>query len=430
VRIIATARSDVGQKRPANEDCLLSEPELGLFVVCDGMGGHAAGEVASQTATATIRQHVEQRLESVAKAEPDRIRTALAELMREAVEAANVAVHRVGRTDPSKLGAGTTCTALLVHAGIAALGHVGDSRLYLQRGGMFYQISNDHTFVAEGMRRGLSLEEALAHFGRNMLSRAVGPTERVEVDTLVFDLLAGDKLLLCSDGLHGYFPDTQELGALIEPFATCAERLVDVANERGGEDNISVIVLSAADDGPPTAQDSMRKSRVTQNLRTLGGIEILRELTYSELLELSSALTSEEHASGAVMLREGDRTAALYILVEGKAQVERGGKRMADLVAGSHFGEMALLTSRPRSATVRAVAPCRVLVLTREQLYPLFQSNPVIAVKFLWNLAVRQSLRLDEVTAWLSTGAESAPDTVVDDAAADLCASPYSLKGG
>ena len=428
MRIIASARSDVGRKRPINEDSLLSDSELDLYAVCDGMGGHAAGEVASQTATAAIRKRVQERVDAVAKAEPDRIRGLLAELMREAIEAANAAVYQVGRTDPSKLGAGTTCTALLVHAGIAALGHVGDSRLYLQRGGMFYQISNDHTFVAEGMRRGLSLEEALAQFGRNMLSRAVGPTERIEVDTLVFDLLAGDKLLLCSDGLHGYFPDTQELGSLVEPFATLAERLVDVANERGGEDNISVITLAATDEGPPTALDSLRKNRITQNLRTLGGIEILRELTYSELLELSGALVSEEHANGAVMLREGDRTAALYILVEGKAQVERGGKRVADLVAGTHFGEMALLTSRPRSATVRAVAPCRVLVLTREQLYPLFQSNPIIAVKFLWNLAVRQSLRLDEVTAWLSTGAESAPDTVVDENAAELCASPYSLR--
>jgi hypothetical protein len=229
---------------------------------------------------------------------------------------------------------------------------------------------------------------------------------------------------MCSDGLHGYFQSSRELGELLDPVAGAADRLIDVANERGGEDNISVIVLSASEDVPPAEHDAANKTRITQNLRTLGGVEILRELSYPELLELSSALESEQYEAGAVILREGDTSAALYILVEGKAQVERGGKRLAELVAGSHFGEMALLTNRPRSATVRAVEACRVLVLTREKLYPLFQNNPVIAVKFLWNLAVRQSLRLDEVTSWLSSGTELAPDTVVDETAA----SPFSMR--
>jgi serine/threonine protein phosphatase PrpC len=426
VQIVAVGASDVGQHRQGNEDSFLVDEALGLFVVCDGMGGHAAGEVASGLAVESICERVQARLPSVTALEPDHRPAAMAELMRDAVERANAKVHALGK-DPKKHGAGTTCTALLIHGDNAAMAHVGDSRLYLQRQGQVNQISNDHTFIAEAMRRGLSYEDALAQFGRNMLSRAVGPAEHVDIDTLAFDVLPGDRLVLCSDGLHGYFDDPREIGAHLSPPTTAPKRLVALANERGGEDNITVVVVEAVADAHATAQESMRLSRVTQNLQALKGIELLRELTYSEVLEIASAARHEEVGPGHVVLREGDPSSALYIIATGKVEVERGGKKLADLGPGSHFGEMALLTNRPRSATVKSVEPCRLLVLGREQMYPLFQTNPIIAVKFLWNLAVRQSLRLDEATEWLSHAGEVAPDTLIDSPPHDLCASPYSL---
>jgi CRP-like cAMP-binding protein len=200
--------------------------------------------------------------------------------------------------------------------------------------------------------------------------------------------------------------------------------LVRIANERGGEDNISAIVIEVAPDVPANTDDTMRQARITQNLRALGGIELFGELSFSEVLEVAGALKTAEFERGDEILGEGDASQSLYIIADGRVEVQRGEKRLAVLGAGSHFGEMALLTNRPRSATVRATEPCRVLVLTREQLYPLFQNNPVIAVKFLWNLSVRQSLRLDEASEWLSTGAERAPDTVID----RVAASPFSKR--
>jgi len=357
----------------------------------------------------------------------DKRAAALAELARDAVERANARVHAL-KSDPEKRGAGTTCTALLVHGGMAAMAHVGDSRLYLLRGGEINQISNDHTFVAEGMRRGLSFEAAAAQFGTNMLSRAVGPAERVDIDTLGFDVLPGDKLLLCTDGLHGYFSDEKELAPCLASVHAAPQKLIALANERGGEDNITAVVLEATADVSTTQHDENRLSRVTQNLRAVGSIEILRELSYSEVLEIASALRVVEHPAQAVVLCEGEVSSALYIIAEGRVQVERGGKRFAELGPGGHFGEMALLTNRPRSATVRTLESCRLLALDREQLYPLFQSNPIIAVKFLWNLAVRQSLRLDELTEWLSAPTDQPPDTVVDHSLEEVCASPYSLR--
>jgi hypothetical protein len=274
----------------------------------------------------------------------------------------------------------------------------------------------------------MSRDEAMKHIPTNMLSRAVGPNPRVEVDTLAFDILPGDKLLLCTDGLHGYFEDSATLVPFLADTASAPDRLVDTANERGGEDNISVIVLEVSPEAPAAPEDSIRLSRVTEALRALSAIEVLRDLTYSELLEVASALRTEEVPAGAVVLHEGDASAAFYILASGRAAVERGGKRLAELDQGGHFGEMALLTNRPRSATVTALEPCRLLVLTREAVYPLFQNNAVLAVKFLWNLGVRQSLRLDETTEWLSAGREAAPDTLVERNGDELIASPFSRR--
>ncbi len=429
MRVIAKTRTDVGRRRQGNEDALFADEALGLFVVCDGMGGHAAGEVAFNAAVETLVEWARARILSIAELEPALRPSALAELLRDGVERANARIHALGAEDASRRGAGTTCTALVVSGGTAALAHVGDTRLYLVRGGQIHQITNDHTFLAEALRRGMSREEALQHIPTNMLSRAVGPNPHVDIDTLSFDLLPGDKLLLCTDGLHGYFVEPNELLPFLDDVAAAPERLVDVANERGGEDNISVIALEVAAHAPTAAEDSIRLSRVTQALRALSGIEVLRELTYSELLEVTGALRSEDVEAGAMVLREGETSAAFYIIASGRAAVERGGKRLAELTSGGHFGEMALLTNRPRSATVVALEPCRLLVLTREALYPLFQHNPVLAVKFLWNLGVRQSLRLDETTEWLSAGREAAPDTLVERWGDELLVSPFSRRG-
>lgn len=428
VRITAKAKTDVGLRRQGNEDALLIDEALGLYVVCDGMGGHAAGEVASQAAVEAIAQCVAEGLPAAGKVEPDRRAAALADLLREAVDGANARVHAIGIEDPSKRGAGTTCTALVIARGTAALAHVGDTRLYLLRAGQMHQITNDHTFLAEALRRGMSREEAIQHIPTNMLSRAVGPNKHVDVDTLSFDLLPGDKLMLCTDGLHGYFVEAPELAPFMADIAAAPDRLVAAANDRGGEDNISVIALEIAAEATPAPEDSIRLSRVTQALRALAGIEVLRELTYSELLEVAGALRSEEVAAGTAVVREGETSATFYIIASGRASVERGGKRLAELAPGSHFGEMALLTNRPRSATVVTLEACRLLSLTREAVYPLFQHNPVLAVKFLWNLGVRQSLRLDETTEWLSAGREAAPDTLVERRDDEMIASPFSKR--
>ena len=215
MKLIASGLSDVGRVREMNEDTWLAAPELGLYVVCDGMGGHAGGEVASRLAAETVVAAVRSRSDLlVDDPTPEQCET-LSGLLRHAVEAASAAVYRRSVEEGNR-GMGTTCTTLLIAGGKAIMGHVGDSRLYLSRAGQLHQVSQDHTYVNEAVRHGImTREEALASGYGNIVTRAVGPHENVLVDTLVFDVLPHDRLLLCSDGLHGYFENAVELVTLL-----------------------------------------------------------------------------------------------------------------------------------------------------------------------------------------------------------------------
>lgn len=381
-------RTDVGRTRSHNEDFFLVDDALGLYVVCDGMGGHAAGEVASRTAAETIREAVVGVSSDPAVAGP---------ALRAAVERANQRVHELGKSDRSRRGMGTTCTALLIGGGKGILAHVGDSRLYVARRGELHQLSNDHTFLAEAVRQGvLTPQQAKESDHGNIVTRAVGPQERVMVDLLVFDVLLGDVLLLCSDGLHQYFEDDAELVALLGQGPKVAERLVTIANERGGSDNITALVLAAEASVPAVEEELVRATQVNADHTALRHVHLFSELDLAELTQVCSAIESLFVPAGDVILAQGDGTEGLFVIVDGEVEVSRDGKVVARLPSGSHFGEMALLNQRPRSATVRAAGECRLLHLSREAFYSVVQRNPVVGVKFLWRLAQTLGLRLDE----------------------------------
>ncbi len=429
MNIESQAQTDVGKRRDHNEDHFVRSDELGLYIVCDGMGGHASGEVASALAAKTLVDQVTRELGPIPSEdvplEPHAI-AQLADVMQRAGEAVNTAVHELGKTATTSRGAGTTCTALCLRGGRGVLMHVGDSRLYLKRAGEIHQLSFDHSFVAEAIRRGMSPEEAEANFPSNLLTRAVGPLEKVQVDTLEFEVLPNDTFLLCSDGLHGYFLNDAELGTfLAEDSPETASKLVDFANDRGGADNITCVVVRVREAAKEIGD---RLSRVNEDLSALSHMELFNELTYSEVLEVAGALRTEERKTGEIILDEGDVSRSLYVIASGSVDVRRGGTRLTTLSAGSHFGEMALLTNRPRSATIRALEPCRLLALDQDQLYPLFQNSPVIGVKFLWKLSQVQSLRLDEATLW----SHPAPDTEVRppplETTQELFPPPFSRK--
>jgi protein phosphatase len=244
----SAARTDVGMKREHNEDSFLVNEDLGLYVVCDGMGGHAGGETASRLAVQTIEREL---LSSKLRKDDPYASTAplaespLAAALREAVEGACAAVFRTSRANPELAGMGTTCISLLIHEGHALVGHVGDSRAYLVRDGEIHQLSEDHSLVNEQVRAGLLTPEEAKHSRlKNIITRSVGFEEDVLVDVLGVETRKGDRFLLCSDGLANLV-DNGEIGQHLtaNPLDEVPPKLIQLANDRGGDDNITVIAV-------------------------------------------------------------------------------------------------------------------------------------------------------------------------------------------
>jgi protein phosphatase len=236
--LLAYALSDIGKVRETNEDSFVCRPPL--FVVADGMGGHVAGEVASRVAVETVLHDVA----AGGGLEPQM-------LLTQAIARANQLIFRMAQDNSDRAGMGTTLTAALAVGERLYWGHVGDSRLYLLRGAAFAQVTEDHSLVGELVRKGsITASEALLHPHRNILTRAVGTADQVKVDTGSLDLFAGDKVLLCTDGLTNMVSDDDIASVLRREGdgAAALAALVAKANDAGGLDNTTAILLSCGAD--------------------------------------------------------------------------------------------------------------------------------------------------------------------------------------
>jgi serine/threonine protein phosphatase PrpC len=249
LHIQAGARTDLGRVRKNNEDCYSIEPSLQLYVLSDGMGGEAHGEVASNLAVQTVVTHCRQAENSRATPVFGESRTDVSERtnrLASAIHLANRKVFETATANPEQQGMGATIVAVWIEGQRLSLAHVGDSRAYLLRSGSLDQLTADHSLVAEKVRIGiLTPQEADASELQSVLTRAVGTNNTVEVDTDEQMLLVGDFVLLCSDGLTRMVTEPEIASTLLTSASAqeSADRLVDLANENGGVDNISVIVL-------------------------------------------------------------------------------------------------------------------------------------------------------------------------------------------
>jgi PPM family protein phosphatase len=230
--LVAAAATDVGRVRRGNEDAYLVEPPI--YAIADGMGGHRGGAEAAGLAVRTLASRA-----------PD-LASADAGALVEALVEANRAILLAADENDALRGMATTCTAALVRGRVARIAHVGDSRAYLLRGGRLAQLTEDHSVVAQLVREGrLSLEAAAVHPGRSVVYRALGTEPDVAVDTIEVVLDAGDRLLLCSDGLSTMLADG-EIAAVLREVADAGlavEALVARANEAGGADNITAVLV-------------------------------------------------------------------------------------------------------------------------------------------------------------------------------------------
>lgn len=252
MRYVAAAKTDVGRKRKGNEDSFCLAPDLGLYVVADGMGGHAAGEVASRLAVETIREWMAKYLggDKAAIVGPAAVSgSPEASYLLSSIRLANRLIFDAAQGRQDYAGMGTTLVAVLTRGDTLMLAHVGDSRIYRIRDGRIAQVSRDHSFVQEQVDRGIiSAEAAQVSQYRHMITRALGLKESVEVDLIEEPAVAGDVLLLCSDGLSDLLEDEELLTAVQEHAADleqACQALVDRANHKGGDDNITTLLIRA-----------------------------------------------------------------------------------------------------------------------------------------------------------------------------------------
>ena len=252
LRYVAAAKTDVGQKRQGNEDRFCLDPALGLYVVADGMGGHAAGEVASRLAVETIHEWMGKYLSGAdaATAGPAApAGSAEANFLLSSIRLANRIIFDSAKDRPEYAGMGTTVVAVLARGDRFVLAHVGDSRIYRIRRDDISQISRDHSFVQEQVDSGMmSATEAHQSQYRHMITGALGLKESVDVDLTEQPACPGDVLLLCSDGLSDLLDDEDMLAAVrahADNLDEACRALVDRANSKGGDDNITVLVVQA-----------------------------------------------------------------------------------------------------------------------------------------------------------------------------------------
>jgi len=407
------ALTDVGRVREHNEDNFLVDKKLGLFVVCDGMGGHAAGEVASALAVRTLHEEIKKEadlIQDYAKASKGAAKVTkrdILNMLEFAVNRASNRVHSEAAKDAKKRGMGTTLVCLLVIGKEAFIIYVGDSRIYVLRDGVLEQLTEDHTVYNELIKRKKMPREQVEQLAqKNAITRAVGVYEHVEPDTLVLDLTAGDRFLLCSDGLCGYFEeDLEGLGKrlAIADADAAAKALIDAANEQGGKDNITSVIVTVGD---VAERDETRAKQLQLKREILARMPLFRPLNDREILRVLQVTDVSDYGNGETIISEGDKGEELYIVLAGHAKVMRNGAELATLSAGDHFGEMALVRSQPRSATVLSDGNSELMVIRRTEFFEILRKEHQLAVKLLWQFLGVLADRLADTSRELGAAKE------------------------
>ncbi len=397
MKIRVSGATHAGRVRERNEDHLYVDEALSLYVVCDGMGGHNAGEVASQIAVEEISKVLRGKAEllhSYGRDAQPRLRRKVKGVIDKAVQKACQAVWRAAMLDKGKQGMGSTLAMLLVCGRNAFVVHAGDSRVYLVRSDTLCQLTEDHTLMNDMVKNGtMSRDKALEHPYAYALTRAIGIQPAVQADILHLELMLGDRFLVCSDGLTGHVDGESLLKALQAPeHGSLAQSLVTLANERGGADNVTAVVVTVGDEArEPTLEHS---EIVAKKIEILRRIPMFSAFDYKELVKFLEIGEMHKVKSGEVIIREGEEDAAMYVLLYGRAEVFKGEQLVNRLGPGDYFGEMSLIDKVPRSATVVAVQPMTFLVLERDRFFRILQSDARIATKVFWSFVQKLNRRL------------------------------------
>lgn len=330
-KLVAAAITDVGKVRDHNEDSYSCDAERGLFIVCDGMGGHAAGEVASALAVKTVRERwLAEAIEKAAEvfaaaAEPD-AQKQLMTAMRTGAAAAHDAILAEAARDGEKHGMGTTLVAMRAIGGYAIFAHAGDSRAYLVRDKISMQLTEDHTLLARLLAAGIDVDTSGdgARF-RSMLTNALGIGTECRVATFLMPLLEGDQFLLCSDGVSEYVGEA-EIGEVLTELPdpeNAARRLVQLALDRGGSDNATALVARVEKAAPLRG---VSPARHKEDQEAVASCPLFARLSPQQRLRALRIAIGREYAAGDRLPAQtlGGRVA--WVILEG--ELERAGTKV------------------------------------------------------------------------------------------------------
>ena len=385
------AATDIGQTRKVNEDSYLLAPDLGLVAVADGMGGFQRGDVASGLAVNVLKETVvahRELLELFRRSPTDANRGSVRAMLEMAFQRACEEIHEASQAIAGEGGRmGTTLDVLLVVGTSAFIAHVGDSRIYLLRGGEAHQLTEDHSLVQQQLREGIiTPEEAKKARFKNVITRALGAFPSVLVDSLTFELDRGDKLILCTDGLHRYVGH-RELAFLLGNHGDDAvSRMVDMANQRGGRDNITAVVASA---------DSFASEEfvppVRAHMEVLRRVDLFQFCTDRELLSVCQVAPQRQVTQGTVLFREGDIGRECFVIQSGTVSIQKNNTQLAVLRPADYFGEMSFFDMPRRSADAVALEDATFLIIDRNNLLQLMKQDSDLAAKLMWQLLQKLS---------------------------------------
>lgn len=394
------AKTHPGKRRKSNEDAMLALPEHGLFVVADGVGGRAAGEVASALTIETFEAHASTLSEAVAEyaAAPEwGSRNRVLEALDAVCQEASARVYEEAETS-ARRGMTTTLVVALVGGGAAFLAHVGDSRAYLVRDGLIRQLTEDHSMVNDLVRSGqMTWDEARRSRYRSVITRAVGLYPNVQADLMSIEILPGDRLLISSDGLSDPVPtDKIEELSCQNDVETAVLDLIDAALDGGGPDNVTCVL--AEPEATPETEVARARAQIMHDLFLFEG------LPFHARLRVSRICRELKFTPGQSLVNEGDIGDTMFVIVQGDVSVTRNGVQLACLSAGEHFGELGLLEAEKRSASVSGTTFGSALLVSRRDLHDFCSREPALGNALLWRLLRTLGDRLRTTNA-LAAGA-------------------------
>ncbi len=398
MKLKAHGASDVGRVRSENEDRYYCNAELGVFAVADGIGGKPGGQVASQTVVDGVAERAAEFRRFVDARSPaldDAARDEIFDYLFEELQSINYEVFQRGSSDKYPRGIGCTVDLVVMSPVGAFILHVGDSRVYLFRGDAIYRVTRDHTYAErlreQAGRAGREVDADVNQYA-HVLTRSVGATPRVKVDRLFVGIEPDNHLLLCTDGITKYMASSDILEKYRQTdIDGLAGELIAEANECGGADNSTVVVVSVPREESEVFGRESTKPDTFRRVHFLQSIDLFEDLELQEMLKVLRHIYFLRCSADRLVVSRGDAVDGLYFVMSGSLSVELGGRKLGSLGPGEHFGEVGLFGEPVRSADVQCQEDCDILFLPRESLRTLVSEDPILGNKLLWRLLARTS---------------------------------------